>query len=77
MDIRPFDPKEDIRAVERIWYECGWVEDENQAAYVKDFLSVGSCIVGCLDGIKSILIILFFFLVRIFHHSTSTSCYNK
>ena len=50
MDIRPFDPKEDIRAVERIWYECGWVEDENQAAFVKDFLSVGNCIVGCLDG---------------------------
>ncbi len=50
MDIRPFDPKEDIRAVERIWYECGWVENETQAGFVKDFLSVGNCIVGCLDG---------------------------
>ena len=50
MDIRPFDPKEDIRAVERIWYECGWVENETQAGFVKDFLSAGSCIVGCLDG---------------------------
>jgi predicted acetyltransferase len=50
MDIRPFDLKEDIRAVERIWYECGWVENETQAAFVKDFLGTGSCIVGCLDG---------------------------
>lgn len=50
MDIRPFDLKEDIRAVERIWYECGWVENETQAGFVKDFLSTGSCIVGCLDG---------------------------
>ncbi len=50
MDIRPFDPKEDIRAVERIWYECGWVENESQAGFVKDFLGTGRCIVGCLNG---------------------------
>ena len=40
MDIRPFDLKEDIRAVERIWYECGWVENEAQAGFIKDFLSL-------------------------------------
>jgi predicted acetyltransferase len=50
MDIRPYDSEKDIRAVERIWYECGWVENEEQAAHVRDFLSAGSCIVGCLDG---------------------------
>jgi predicted acetyltransferase len=50
MDIRLFDPEQDIRAVERIWYECGWVENETQAAFVSDFLSAGRCIVGCLDG---------------------------
>jgi predicted acetyltransferase len=51
MDIRPFDLEKDIRAVERIWYECGWVENETQASFVKDFLSTGNCIVGCLDGV--------------------------
>lgn len=50
MDIRPIDLDKDIRAVERIWYECGWVENAEQASYVKDFLGTGSCIVGCLDG---------------------------
>lgn len=50
MDIRPFDPEKDIRAVERIWYECGWVENAEQAGQISDFLSTGSCIVGCLDG---------------------------
>lgn len=50
MDIRPIDLTEDMRAVERIWYECGWVENETQAGFVKDFLSTGRCIVGCLDG---------------------------
>jgi len=50
MDIRPFDLEKDIRAVERIWYEVGWVENATQAGYVKDFLSTGSCIVGCLNG---------------------------
>jgi predicted acetyltransferase len=50
MDIRSFNLKEDIRAVERIWYECGWVENPEQASYLKDFLGTGSCIVGCLNG---------------------------
>jgi predicted acetyltransferase len=50
MDIRPFDPHTDLRAVERIWYEVGWVESPTQAACIKDFLSTGSCIVGCLNG---------------------------
>jgi len=50
MDIRRFNPKDDIRAVERIWYECGWIESPQQASYLKDFLGAGSCIVGCLNG---------------------------
>lgn len=50
MDIRPFDPDQDIQAVERIWYECGWVENPEEAAFVRDFLGTGSCIVGCLGG---------------------------
>lgn len=50
MDIRPFDPDQDIKAVERIWYECGWVESPEEAALIRDFLSTGSCIVGCLGG---------------------------
>ncbi|MEJ2088310.1 MAG: GNAT family N-acetyltransferase [Gammaproteobacteria bacterium] len=50
MDIRRFDPKGDIRAAERIWYEVGWIENPEQASYLKDFLATGSCIVGCLRG---------------------------
>ncbi len=50
MDIRPFDLKEDVRAAERIWAECGWVEGPEQTSYVKHFLGTGDCIVGCLNG---------------------------
>ncbi len=49
MDIRPYDPKRDLRAVERIWYECGWVSSPEEASYIKDFLGTGRCIVGCLN----------------------------
>lgn len=50
MDIRPYDKARDLRNAERIWYEIGWVETPQQASFLKDFLSTGSCLTGCLNG---------------------------
>ncbi len=50
MDIRPYDQARDLRNAERIWHEIGWVETPQQASHLKDFLSAGSCLTGCLRG---------------------------
>jgi hypothetical protein len=56
MDIRRYDPVGDIRPVERIWREVGWVDSGAQAGAVRDFLGTGSSIVGCLDGVPECLV---------------------
>lgn len=50
MDIHPYDESRDLKHLQRIWYEVGWVENESQAASMKDFLSVGSCLTARMNG---------------------------
>ncbi len=50
MDIYPYDESRDLKHLQRIWYEVGWVENESQAACMKDFLSVGSCLTARMAG---------------------------
>jgi hypothetical protein len=50
MSYREFDLDRDLKAVERTWRECGWIEDDKQAAFLKDFFSVGDALVGTIDG---------------------------
>ena len=48
MAIRRYDETRDLKAIERIWFECGWLENAEQAAYLKDFLSVGECLTATI-----------------------------
>lgn len=48
MTFRNFDMKRDLKAVKRIWMECGWV-DESEAKWLEDFFGVGDALVGTLD----------------------------
>ncbi|MCZ6619865.1 MAG: GNAT family N-acetyltransferase [Gammaproteobacteria bacterium] len=49
MDIRPYEEARDLNAVKRIWYEIGWIEDAEQAKYLKDILRVGRSLVAMID----------------------------
>ena len=50
MKLRPYEHPRDLEAVQRIWYEVAWIEDERQAACLEDFLSVGKALVAEIDG---------------------------
>ena len=47
--LRPYEPERDFPAVRRIWEEVGWLEDEDEARYLPDFLAAGVTEVGCID----------------------------
>ena len=47
--IRVYDEGRDLKAIERIWFECGWLESDEQARYLPDVLSVGHCLTAALD----------------------------
>ncbi len=49
MTIRSYDEDRDLKAIERIWFECGWLENARQAAYLKDFLAAGDCLIATID----------------------------
>jgi len=49
MDIRPYEEARDLNAVKRIWYEIGWIEDAEQAKYLRDILRVGRGLVAMID----------------------------
>ena len=49
-DLRAYDHARDLDAVRRIWFEVGWLESDDDAKYLADFLSVGETIVACIDG---------------------------
>lgn len=49
MTIRSYDEDRDLKAIERIWFECGWLENSRQAAYLKDFLAAGDCLTATID----------------------------
>ncbi len=50
MEIRPFDKKRDLSAIQRIWYEIGWIDSETGAKALADFASTGSCLTAAIDG---------------------------
>ena len=50
MDIRPYGENQDLKAVQRIWHEIGWIDSEAGEAGLADFLRTGTAIVGTLDG---------------------------
>ncbi len=49
MAVRTYDEARDLKAIERIWDECGWLENAEQAAGLKDFLSVGDCLTATIE----------------------------
>ncbi|MCZ6853860.1 MAG: GNAT family N-acetyltransferase [Gammaproteobacteria bacterium] len=49
MDIRPYEEARDLNAVKRIWYEIGWIEDAEDAKYLRDVLRVGKSLVAMID----------------------------
>ncbi len=50
IQIRPYRRKRDLEAIRRIWYEVGWVDSEDGARAVADFVSAGSCLTAAVDG---------------------------
>lgn len=50
MTIRDYDPSRDLKAVQRIWKECGWVESDEDIAAMEDFFSGGDTVVATIDG---------------------------
>lgn len=50
MRIRPYKAKRDLAAIQRIWYEIGWIDSKAGAQAVADFVATGSCLTAALDG---------------------------
>ncbi|MFP6816690.1 MAG: GNAT family N-acetyltransferase [Pseudomonadales bacterium] len=50
MAFRTYDEARDLKAVERMWFECGWLENAEQAAGLKDFLAAGECLTATIEG---------------------------
>ena len=50
MEIRPYERGRDLKAVQRIWREVGWIDSEAGARAVADFLATGSCLTAAIDG---------------------------
>lgn len=48
MLIRPYEPS-DLAAVQRIWKECGWVENDDQAKLLEPFFADADVTVAVLD----------------------------
>lgn len=49
MQLRPTTP-DDLAAIQRIWTEVGWVEDDDEAAHIVDFLADADGLVATVDG---------------------------
>ena len=50
MEIRPYERERDLKAIQRIWREIGWVDSKAGAKALADFLATGSCLTAALDG---------------------------
>ncbi len=50
MEIRPYERERDLKAIQRIWYEIGWVDSKAGAKALAHFVSTGSCLTAALDG---------------------------
>ena len=49
MTFREYDANRDLSAVKRIWKECGWVDNEEEAAAIEGFLSAGETLIATID----------------------------
>ena len=49
--IRAFDISRDLTAVQRIWREVGWIDDDRGAAMMQDFFAVGHTLVATIDDV--------------------------
>ena len=48
--FRPFDFDRDLKAVQRIWIECGWIDDEDdERAITADFFRAGEAEVATIN----------------------------
>lgn len=50
MEYRSYEEPRDLEAVQRIWREVGWIENDEQAKTLAGFLSVGQSLVATIDG---------------------------
>ncbi len=50
MEIRRYKRERDLRAIQRIWYEIGWIDSKRGERALADFLSTGSCLTAVLNG---------------------------
>lgn len=52
MTYRDYNPRTDVKAVRRIWHECGWIDDiETEGMHVKDFFEgAEDALVATIDG---------------------------
>ncbi len=50
MEIRPYQPERDLKAIQRIWREIGWIDSKAGEAAVADMLCAGRCLTAALDG---------------------------
>ena len=50
MEIRPYERERDLKAIQRIWHEIGWVDSKAGTKAVADFVSTGSCLTAAVDG---------------------------
>ena len=49
---RVLDHANDMEAVQRIWIECGWIDDDNdERRVVSDLFATGECEVGTIDNV--------------------------
>ena len=50
--FRPFDHERDMKAVERIWIECGWIDDEaDERKACANFFKLGETEVATIDDV--------------------------
>lgn len=52
MTYRDYNPRTDVKAVRRIWLECGWIEDlETEGIFVSEFFDAAEdALVATIDG---------------------------
>ncbi len=58
MKFRPFDPKQDKKAVRRIWEETGWIDrdDKDDAKYLAKFLRTSKTLVADIDQVAECVV---------------------
>ena len=50
MEIRAYERERDLKAIQRIWCEIGWIDSKRGEKALADFLAAGSCLTAVLNG---------------------------